>query len=139
MKINSGLLRSSMSASTSMRERVLKFYTSGDKQTHSFEVPASEDKLERTRVHKAIKGNLRNFETKQIVDEKTQKKMIRAEYQGRKNKKLRRYDGKTNILSFVLHKKFTESQDAIYTIAKKLNRNPKDFYIAGNKVKKHKK
>lgn len=62
--------------------------------------------------------------------------MIRVFFQGKSNKKIkgRGYEGETDFTSFVMHKKFLDTPEAINIISKKLMRKPKDFDVAGNKV-----
>jgi len=110
---------------------------SGDVQTHSFTIPAPEDKDDRRKIHFTIRNNLRDFESSQEPDPISGDNVIKAQHSGAKNKKKRvGYTGESDYTKFTVHKEFIDTPSAIHIISKKLWRNAKDFTVAGNKDKR---
>lgn len=90
--------------------------------------------MERKEAHKTFRGNLRDFDSTQYINDDSQQ-MIKVFYKGKSNKRAQeRFNGESDYTDFILHKKFIDTPQAINVIGKKIWRRSKDFYVAGNKV-----
>jgi len=84
--------------------------------------------MKRKQLHECVRECLPLFESQTKND-----KVVIA-YSGKKNKKFKsRQEGQ---LKFTLHKSFIDTQSAINMLARKLNKKPNDFFVAGNKDKR---